>query len=126
MSISSFQFHEMQARLAQNAKRTPEIGAGEPVADELPLHRDIMAYCDRQNPRWLYIHHRTDKRSGIQKGAPDFFVLLPGKRVAIIECKKKDGKRSTDQTTWAYEASLLGHGCFLVRSMDDFLAVINT
>jgi len=58
------------------------------------LHQPFIAYLQR----WAipYIYHRPDRRSGINKGHPDFTVLWQGKAL-LIEFKVPTGKLSLDQ-----------------------------
>ena len=114
-SISQFQLEQMQARLALNrheAVPPPEL--------EKDLHAEIMLYCDRQWPRWLYIHARTDKRTTNAPGVPDLPIFLPGGRVLLIEVKRPGQKVSPTQLAWHAEAAKLGHEVHIVHSMDEF------
>lgn len=92
---------------------------------ESKLHRQIIAHCAAQWPRWKTIHARMDKPSGIEVGAHDFTVFLPAGRTVCIECKKKDAKLSFEQMAWRTEMERLGHTVFIVRSFAEFLAVVN-
>lgn len=105
---------------------SPEIGRqiAEKVRRELDLHKQIMDYCDAQWPRWKYIRARSDLPSTIAVGAHDFTIFAPGGRTILIECKRGDGKLSSDQLAWAKELSLLGHQVEVVRSFEEFLGIV--
>lgn len=126
MTISPQQFQEMLRRVEQNAHRlqppakTPETGA----ALEIPeIHRPIVNWCLSQIPHIPFIHHRTDKRSGIQEGAPDFVIVYRGD-VLLIECKSKTGKLSEDQHTWKWLAEKQSVPVHIVRSYEEFISLI--
>ena len=94
------------------------------VSNELALHNDIIKWCNDQMPRWKYIHANPSQKSCIAKGCQDFTVFAPG-RVIIFECKNKDGKLDSDQQIWRKEMEMLGHDVPIVRSMQDFFALVN-
>jgi VRR-NUC domain len=99
---------------------------GKMVEREDKLHRDIMEWCDGQWPRWKYIHHRMDKKSGIAVGAQDLTIFGPHPLCILVECKSKDGKLSDDQRNWAHEMLRLRWTVHIVRSMADFMAIART
>ena len=92
--------------------------------DELILHDEIMAHCNAQWPRWMFIRARSDQPSTIAAGVQDFTIFLPGGRVLCIECKSRTGKLSEEQRNWHHEMGRVGHHVQVVRSMEDFLAVV--
>jgi hypothetical protein len=114
-SISQFQLEQMQARLARN-RHEPEA----PPALEKDLHQDIMDYCDRQWPRWKYVHSRTDKATRNEPGVPDFLIILPAQRVLLVECKRPGEKVSPAQRDWHAEAAKLDHIVCIVHDMQEF------
>lgn len=62
--------------------------------EELKLHRDFENWCLlNQVP---YVHSRTDKKSTIASGWPDFTILYDG-RGCCIEFKATGGCLSNDQ-----------------------------
>ena len=96
-----------------------------PVDREIKgLHLPIIDWCNAQWPRVKYIHARTDIPSGIAEGAQDFTLFLPGGRTLCIECKAKDGKLSDEQRIWAKEMDMQGHTVHIVRSMAEFIALV--
>lgn len=88
------------------------------------LHDQISAYCRAQFPPWKFIHARTDQRSTIEAGAPDFVIMAPDGRTFLIECKTKTSKLTTEQLGWALQARALGHTVHCVRSFQDFLVAL--
>jgi hypothetical protein len=121
-SISQFQLQQMQSRLAIN-RHEPEA----PPALEKDLHQDIMDYCDQKWPRWKFVHSRTDKRTRNEAGVPDFIILMPGRHVLLVECKRPGEKVSPAQRDWHAEAAKEDHEVHIVHSMDEFkLAVLKT
>lgn len=126
-SFSHSDFLNMVARLEKNKLRTPsgesdcerEVGKG-------GLHEKIMQWCNAQWPRWKFIHNRTDKRSGIAEGAPDFVIFVPGGRSLSIECKMPGNKRTEAQLAWATEMRMLGHEIYLVTSFAEFEQLVSS
>lgn len=118
MRLTEAQYRDILLRQNRNPARIP---AAQAVDAEMPLHEDIMRYCDRQWPKWKYIRARSDRRSTIAVGANDFTIFLPHGRVLCIECKSKTGKLSNEQRAWAFEMEKLGHRVHVVQSMDEFL-----
>ena len=115
--------------IAHEAKMTKAFKKSNPEAASREtgkggLHEQIMDYCNAQWPRWRYIHSRTDQKSTVAVGAPDFVLFLPGGRTVLIECKAKGGKFSNEQLAWAKELSVLGHGVHVVFSLEEFKRVV--
>lgn len=123
MAISKYEYERMLARMAD--KSTEPISDGAPVPDgqEIKLHRDIMEHCQAQWPTWIYIYHDPTKRTHATEGAPDF-VIYSEFGVLSVECKTKNGKRSQAQLIFAAVAGKCGHTIEIVRSMDDFRALV--
>ena len=120
MRLSLAEYLTIQARIDSNSVRR----GTEPVERESDLHNDIIAHCNAQWPRWKFIHCRTDRRSTIAIGAPDFVIFLPHGRVLCLECKRKNAKPTTEQIAWQKEMQLLGHAVHVVRSMEEFQKLI--
>ena len=89
------------------------------------LHEPIIAWCRSFVPMVPYIHHRTDKKSGINTGAPDFVIFFEGK-VFLFECKSRTGKRSTDQLAWGICAENQGFPVHVIYSMEQFHQIISS
>lgn len=91
------------------------------VARESDLHDQVMNECKRRG--WLWVHARMDKASHMSVGAPDFIILADNGRVLWVECKRRDGKLSTEQQAFKAWAEKLGHEVHVVRSLEEFVIV---
>jgi len=119
MSITTFQLEQMQARL-----RRPVTPAEPPL--EKKLHREIMDHCDKQWPRWKYIHSRMDKSTRNEIGVPDFVIALPNHRTFFVEAKRPGEKPTLAQAGWHAEMAKLGHTVHVVHDLTEFLKAIET
>jgi hypothetical protein len=121
-----------KAGLPSPATSSPLVAAVtfvEGIRNERKLHEAIIAHCDKQSPRWKYIHARMDKPSTIGLGAPDFVIFVPPnsemhRRVFCIECKRKGQKPTPEQLAWHKEMEMLGHRVHVVFSMEQFLEIV--
>lgn len=116
----------LQQVLLHNAKiekgRNPDAEIDEQgVSSESQLHLDIMDHCRKNDIPFLHgsMAHATHRTLG----EPDFTLILPF-RVVFIECKSKTGKLSTEQIALAAWFQKKGHTIHVVRSMGDFLKVV--
>ena len=116
--ITKFQFEEMQRRLARPAAAPPPL--------EKELHRQIMDHCDKQWPRWKYVHSRMDKPTGTGAGVSDFVIFLPCARILIVEVKRPGQKLSLAQHAWHAELAKLGHTVYVVHDLKEFLAAVTS
>ena len=91
---------------------------------ESELHEQIVNHCNSQWPRWRFIHCRMDMKSTIALGAQDFTIFMPKGRTLCVECKKKDGKLDSNQIGWANEMNKNDHAVHVVRSFEEFLALL--
>lgn len=121
MGFSQSDYLAMKCRLEKTA---PVASAGQLVDQESKLHDQIIAFCNEQWPRWKFIHARMDQRSTIALGAQDFTIFRPDGRLLMVECKKKGGKLSPEQSAWVMEMALLGHIVYTIRSMDEFKGLL--
>ena len=64
------------------------------------------------------------KRTGTVAGIPDLCVFLPGGRTLWIEVKSAKGTLSRAQRDWAEWLLANGHRYAMVRSFDEFEAVL--
>jgi Holliday junction resolvase-like predicted endonuclease len=113
------------ARLNQHlfGARTAECGARNGVAREARLHEEIFDECRRRG--WIALHGSMAERTCRTLGEPDFVILAGGGRVLFVECKNRTGKLSPAQAALKHHAEKLGHTVHVVRSLEDFLAVVN-
>jgi hypothetical protein len=99
-------------------KTIQQIAGAEDGALEEDLHYAIMEECERK--QWIYLHGSMAHRSRRTVGEPDFTILADGGRVFFIECKRKSGKRSTEQLGLAMWSEKLGHTIHLVKNIEQF------
>lgn len=86
------------------------------------LQEQIRNYCRLQEPEWLVIQARADKKSTIALGCHDLTVVLPGGRWLAGECKSATGEFSPDQIRWGEKMWLLGHEVREWRALSQFIA----
>lgn len=132
MAFSEQDLIAMQERLNRGKKTPtppPEVlptkAERYAVSDELQLHDEIISYCNKQFPRWKYIHANPSQKSCIAVGAQDFTLFMPGGKLLCIECKAKGGKWSIEQMAWRKEMEMLGHTVVEIVSMQEFFKLIN-
>ncbi|MDE2020776.1 MAG: VRR-NUC domain-containing protein [Patescibacteria group bacterium] len=111
---------EGQILLARTGQLTTADCAGRRESD---LHDAIVAECKRRG--WIYFHGSMAHRTRRTIGEPDFCILIPGGRVLMIECKSAKGKIRPEQAGMIYWAQKLGHVIHVVRSVEEFLEIIN-
>jgi hypothetical protein len=104
--------------------KQPTLPAFASNKSEAALHQEIIDFCKAQVPRWKFIRCRMDLPSSIEVGAHDFTIFASYGRVFSIECKTAKGKLSNEQLGWAHEMNLNGHTVHVVRSMEEFLAIV--
>jgi len=90
---------------------------------EAELHEEIFAECRRRG--WIALHGSMAERTCRTLGEPDFVILADGGRVLFVECKTRTGKLSPAQAALKFHAEKLGHTVHVVRSLEEFLAVVN-
>lgn len=61
---------------------------------------------------------------GMMPGVSDLIVVLPGK-ILFVEFKSKIGRQSVEQKAFMQKVEALGFNYHLVRSLDDFMELIN-
>jgi hypothetical protein len=93
------------------------------VGREAELHEAIFDECRRRC--WIGLHGSMADRTCRTLGEPDFVILADGGRVFFVECKSRRGKLSPAQFALKHHAEKLGHTVHVVRSVGEFLAVLN-
>jgi len=122
MGISPFDYQQMLARVSRkNQEQIPQDAVSREVSE---LHEPIIRWCQAQVPFVPFIHARTDRKSTIAEGAPDFAIFYQG-HALLIECKTKTGKMSPEQLGWALAAERQHFRVLVVRSMSEFLEAVN-
>jgi hypothetical protein len=66
----------------------------------------------------------TLKATGVVAGVSDMIIISPNK-IFFIEVKTETGKQSPDQKDFEQKVKSMGYDYFLVRSLDQFKAIIN-
>lgn len=113
----------MQARCDAGKKRPSDVAESGDAENEGDIHNAIIAFCKRM--LWIYFHGSMASRTARTIGEPDFVILADKGRVFFIECKTKIGKLSPEQLGIKMWAEKLGHQIHVVRSVDEFLRVVN-
>jgi hypothetical protein len=104
-SISTAEYHEMQARNMTEAQ----------------LQACIIAAAQRRS--WLVYHTYDSRRS--QKGFPDLVLVHAGqKRVLYRELKTQRGSLRPDQKTWLNDLTAVGADAAIWRPLDWFTQTI--
>lgn len=89
---------------------------------ESDLHQQIIDECRRRG--WVAFYSRMDRATTSTLGQPDFVIMADGGRTLYIEAKSKTGKLSIEQRGMMAMANRLGHKFFVVRSIGEFMEVI--
>jgi len=71
-----------------------------------------------------FVRARSDARSTIEKGWPDFTVLFPSQPAVCIEFKAGRGKESPDQVRVRERLEARGHRCHVCRSVYSAVAAV--
>jgi Holliday junction resolvase-like predicted endonuclease len=103
--------------------RSAERGTRNGVSSEACLHEAVFDECRRRG--WIALHGSMAERTCRTLGEPDFVILADGGRVLFVECKSRTGKLSVEQAALKHHAEKLGHEVHVVRSMAEFLAVVD-
>lgn len=91
--------------------------------DERQLHEQISAECRRRG--WIALHGAMSERTARNLGEWDYEILADGGRVFLIELKSRTGKLRPEQAALHHWAAKLGHKSHVVRSVEQFLEIIN-
>lgn len=114
---------EYNAYLAKSMRTVADAGGNIPVSKESELHAAILAECKKRG--WIAFHGSMAHQTFRTDGEPDFVILADAGRVFLIEAKAKNGKLSPAQAAIHAWASKLGHTVHVVRSFDDFCAILD-
>lgn len=122
MTLSEFLLHE--ARLAQRgAKAVPAIKGARTFARERDLHDAIAAFCKARG--WFFVHSRMDQKTTTATGIPDFAIAADTGKTIWVEAKTRGGKLTPQQLITLAHLKKLGHVVGVVRSMEEFAALLN-
>lgn len=124
MRMTAAQVAAHEARISAGKNHIVESNEKVGVDRESKLHEQIIEHCNKQWPRWKYRHARMDRATTEEKGVEDFTIFMPNGKTLHVECKKRDGKLDEDQRNWQHELGRLGHAVHVVRSFEEFLALL--
>ena len=91
-------------------------------SQERTIHDEIFDECRAR--RWIAFHGSMAARTHRTEGEPDFTILADHGRFFLIECKSRTGKRSPSQNAIAIHATKLGHTVHIVRTLEEFRAIV--
>lgn len=111
---------------AYEAKRAPRQPALIPTADdaEADLHDWILTWARRQDPPVPVGHGSMAHKARRTPGEADFYLMLPGGKLLMVECKSADGQLSDDQKAWAAACLAVGHKVHVAHSYIEFLEIV--
>lgn len=108
--------------MAYEARRLPASKPESQVKDEAQLHEQILAEIRRRG--WIALHGSMAHRTFRTPGEWDVTVVADSGRVLFVEMKTASGKLSTDQQAIHAWARKLGHTVHVVRSLEEFIALL--
>lgn len=120
MRMTHEQYLAHEARVRRCAKTDAETA--DACDDESKLHEHIRQECKSRG--WITFRGSMAHRAMRTLGEPDFTVLADGGRIYFVEAKTKAGKLSREQLGLKHWAENLGHKIHVVRSLSEFLKVI--
>lgn len=120
-SISTADYLRMQARLHPRADWSGVMDSG--PAKESVLHHQIIDECKSRG--WIALHGSMVQATARTIGEWDFTILADNGRLFFIECKTGKGKLSPEQIGMIAWAAKLGHGVHVVRSLEEFINIVN-
>lgn len=101
----------------------PEAVPSDAYESESALHRDVLAYCRQQG--WIVFHGSMAHRTARTVGEMDATICASNGRVFFVEMKARAGKLSTEQLGVKLWMERLGHTVHVVRSLEQFLEIVN-
>lgn len=84
---------------------------------EADFHDKVESYCRGRG--WYYLHSRTDRRTTVAVGAPDFCIAMPEGKVLWLELKRPGGKATVKQQATIAHLRKLGHVAAVVDNWED-------
>lgn len=114
-------------QVAAYESRTGRSNPVQPKTDkrdtpEKEIHRLISLECSRRG--LIALHGSTAHRTHRTIGEPDFVVLMPEGKVLFVEVKTRSGRISEEQEAFSRKAFEMGHVVHIVRSFDEFRALL--
>lgn len=108
------------ARQASDSPGVP-ISANDALrpSPESDLDDKVGDYCREHG--WYFIRARTDRRSTLAVGTPDYAIFAHGGRTLFLELKRRGGKATTAQLAAIAHLRKLGHMAEVVDNWADAL-----
>lgn len=126
MGYISREAYELMRERMLLKNRPPDAAIqGSPPEYESDLHEQIIEHCNAQVPKWVYFHSSMAHKTRSVLGTPDFTILADRSRTFHLEVKRKDGKLRPEQLAMQIRAEELGHKIHVVRSFEQYLAIVN-
>jgi len=95
---------------------------GQRMNEITALHTPFAAFLRKSGIEFL--RARSDARSTIEKGWPDFSVLFSSRPAIYIEFKTAKGKESPDQIRVRERLESRGHKCHVCRTVESAIAAV--
>lgn len=120
MSISRFEYEQIQARMMANQGRAAALDSSvsAPIARESKLHEQITDYCNSK--LWVPIHSRMDQPTTTEKGVSDFIIVGEFPKLWFVEAKRSGNKATMEQLSFLARVRRLGWPQGVVHSMEEF------
>jgi hypothetical protein len=117
-------FHtQSEVPINQTQNVTLKEGKSVHPSKERDLHDSIIQEC--KNRGWICFHGSMAHRAHRTLGEPDFQIIGSNGRFWLIEAKTQAGKLSVEQQGMVKWCEMLGHKIHVVRSFEEFLAIIS-
>lgn len=93
-----------------------------PLKSESDLDEKVDDYCRAKG--WYFIRARTDRRSTVAVGTPDYSIAAHGGRMLFLELKRQGGKATLAQQAAIAQLRKLGHQAYVVDNLEDALRLL--
>ena len=105
---------------------------------EHQIQAQIIAYFNQHYPQYrkclFHVNNKAKdslegarfKTLGVVSGISDLILLAPNGITYFLELKDDKGKQSDHQKAFQQQAEALGHKYVVIRSLDEFKALLNT
>lgn len=89
-----------------------------------PNHRKCLFHVQQKASNAL--EGARFKTLGVTAGVSDLILLAPNGITYFLELKDQTGRQSDHQKAFEYQATSLNHIYRIIRSLDEFIALLNT
>lgn len=118
-SLQQLKAHEAKHPVKSEVAKPANAWTGR----ESELHSQIEAELKAR--QWMYFHGSTSSRTRRTIGEPDYQIFGNNGRFWLVELKTKTGKLSIEQMALGVLAEHLGHKIHVIRSIEEFIQLIN-